>query len=619
MKTTWRNSVAVLAAALSGTAMAQMPSYPGGFGPSSYPPPASFPTNLPQVPPSYFASQTPTAPPQIAANGQPGSSTSYYTTSTGQGGAAGAPHNYPPGAGSYTPQASPPMQMVSGGAYGNTFSPAAYASPQVTAPPATVPPPAPQAAPAEQVVAPPPYHGAQVPAEANYAHVPQQQVQSAPADYGPAPNCSTCGPAPVSGGYYGESVSCTAAPWGQGAYGRHLGLAGSGAKNWFASAGALVFQRIDNHNQPLTFSADAYAPDLFGTESARQRVAGGVETTVGRYFHCGRHAVALTYWGIFPGDETSLAASGMAGDFRTRIPFGYLDMPGTPGDPNMPEPVIDWFNNSYTHMVHRSFEYHNVEINLLGFAMGGAARSFSSPYTGGTMFRGLAGCTSCGGAGCATCRAPLGWGGHHHRAVTGPCSLVAPACGSRLNVTWLAGFRYFRFRDNILYAASLIDPVITRSNDDLYYEVDTTNDLYGFQLGSQLNYCINYRWSVYGGVKAGVYGNRSRMFSWMGTDYYDAYLNDTRMPANPDNGTAYRFDVTKNDVAFLSELSSGITYRITPAISAIFGYRAVIASGVATAPDNFRETFANYAAIRDFDNRGTLILHGFNIGGAINY
>ncbi len=89
--------------------------------------------------------------------------------------------------------------------------------------------------------------------------------------------------------------------------------------------------------------------------------------------------------------------------------------------------------------------------------------------------------------------------------------MIAPTCSSRCGVSWLAGFRYFRFEDNLAYAASLNDSLISRANDDLYYDVNTTNDLFGFQMGSRLDYCLGRRVNLYGNAKAGIYGNHSTL------------------------------------------------------------------------------------------------------------
>ena len=186
-------------------------------------------------------------------------------------------------------------------------------------------------------------------------------------------------------------------------------------------------------------------------------------------------------------------------------------------------------------------------------------------------------------------------------------------------MTWLGGFRYFHFADNLQYAASLNDGIINRSADDLYYIVNTTNNLFGFQLGSRADYCVGRRVNLYGSGKVGLYNNRSRLLTRIGTDVENATLNDTRTPANPSQGGEYDFDVMKDNLAFLSEIGTGVGVRLSPKWTGTVGYRAVILSGVATSPDNVRQNFADFDVVADYDTSSSMILHGLNVGALYNY
>lgn len=614
MKKLWFHSLAIALSFIGTNAFGQYPNA-NNFGPSSYPiqtngvPTHSILGNLPQVPQGYNAHAAP-APNLVGPNnGQyqlVGAQEQIYGQPEVQGFApptAQAPMHPAPAVNHPAMNAPANGQAFMNGAHGN---PVPQNGVPMNVQPTMQAPASPSAAMGCQGC-----NQAMLPYSApGYA---PQMGYTVPQGGSIAPNCTSCGPAPVSQGYnYAPIGSVAAAP--------------AVAKPWFFGANALVFNRIDSKNVPLSLADAAYNPDILGTRDARHGAAAGFEVTAGRYINCGRHAIAATYWGVFPSDQEALRARSTAGDYRSRIPFTYMTMAGTPGAPGTPYPVYDWFDAAYTHTLQRSSEYHNAEINLLGWAVGGASRNFNRS-TAGSMFSRLGrrhgnGCGFCGGAGCGSC------GGASASAcnsckpakyATGPCCLRAPACGSRMNVTWLAGLRYFRFTDNLLYAASLDDTVINRGADDLYYEVNTTNDLIGFQLGSRMDYCLGKRFNLYGTAKAGIYNNRSTMFTRLGTDFDYAYLADTRTPANPNNGQDYLFDETKNQVAFLSELGTGLGVRVSCKWTATFGYRAVIASGVANAPENVRGAFANYDDIRNFDNYGTLVLHGFNAGAVYNY
>lgn len=278
--------------------------------------------------------------------------------------------------------------------------------------------------------------------------------------------------------------------------------------------------------------------------------------------------------------------------------------------------VYDWYDLAAAHRVTRSSQFHNVEVNLLGFAVGHAARNFNR-QTGGTLFSGTrgAGCGYCGGAGCGACGSQASCGPNNcepQRFATGPTGYLAPPCGSRLNLNWLAGFRYFRFDDNLQYVADYNGDGVTRAVDDFYYDVNTTNDLVGFQMGGRGDFCVGRRINVYGLGKVGVYNNHATLTSRMGTDTLVAY--ETGMP------TA-RYDITETDnrVAFLSELGTGIGYRISPKWTANFGYSVIAASGVATSVGNVRNRGDFVRDQRHINNQDTLILHGFNLGALYNF
>lgn len=589
MKKLWFRCLAVLMGlgACTNAAHAQYSSGYSNVGPSAFPIQNTHMQNVPQVPQGYGTSPASSygASGNYGANYQLVANQVYGNPSAMD--PAPAPQMHNSAQAGIAPSAMAPTQMA----------PSMHShAPAMSAPHATQMAPAPA----------PMNYGAPV-ADSSCATCNQPSYGSTYGYSYPAatvaPNCASCGPAPVS------SYDC--------------GTVGAApvARQWFATADALLFNRVDSKNQPLSFADASYNPDVLGTRDARHGLALGVQTTIGRYFNCGRNAIAASYWGLFPDDESISRASSTAGTFRSRIPYTYMEMAGTPAAPATPYAVYDWYDNAFTHTLERSSEYHNLEVNLLGFAVGGAARNFNLP-TRGSMFRGMRskGCGYCGGSGCGYC----GSGGGCNTCGpsvfgTGPCNLQAPQCGSCFNMTWLAGVRWFRFQDDLLYAASLQDTVINRAADDLYYEVNTLNDLVGFQTGFRMDYCVGKRVNLYGRSKVGMYNNRSSLYTRLGTDFQTAYLNDTRTPTNPNNGQSYMFDLTKNQVAFLSELGTGLGVRINCNWTATFGYQAVIATGVATAPDNVRTQFASYTDVQDFHNYGTLILHGFNIGTTYNF
>ncbi|MFK7737941.1 MAG: hypothetical protein AB8B50_18060 [Pirellulaceae bacterium] len=608
MRLRWLFGLALTLGLLNSMALGQYPTSYDNFGASSFPVrPGGLATGVPQVPQGFNAQQP-------TSYGIAGPYQGQYQLATAQ------TQIY----GSQTPMPSVPAPAMGAPAqHAQNVVPAqTHAAPMTMSPTPMVH----QHAPAMQS----PGMTTMAPSNCSTCNtMPSTTVMAAPMMQSVAPNCSTCGPAPISQGYtVAPNYNYAPMPVAQNS---HVGLGGlpTGAKPWFFGTSGLVFNRVDSKNIPLSFTDAGYSPDILTTRDARMSAAAGFEGTIGRYFNCGKNALAVSYWGVFPSDQTVTRANSTAGGYRSRIPFTYLTMAGTPAAPTTPYPVYDWYDAAFTHQLTRSFDYQNVEINLIGFAAGCAARNFNMS-TAGTLFSGTrnsgrGSCGYCGGAGCGSCSsscAPCGTSCNTcapSKYATGPCNLTPPRCGSRLNMSWFAGLRWFRFQDNLLYAASLDDTVVNRAADDLYYEVNATNNLVGFQTGGRFDFCVAKRVNLFGSVKAGIYNNRSNLNTWIGTDFATAYLDDTRTPTNPNNNVDYRFDENKDTVAFLTELGTGVGYRVSPKWTINSGYRVVVASGVATSPDNVRNSFANYDDVRDYDTYGTLLLHGFSFGAMYNY
>lgn len=469
-----------------------------------------------------------------------------------------------------------------------------------------------------------------------------------------APGCTSCGSAPIAESY-GYPMGGTCEPQGFGMPvggqfmgGQFMGAARQsfftgmpvGAKPYFGGANVLIFQRIDDDNRELTYNVNMPTDNFLGTRDARFGTMGGFEVFLGRYFNCGRNAISAGYWGLYPDDETATVTTAGGADLRSRYHFNGMMMPAVGIYPQ--DTVYNWYDLAVANRIVRTSDYQNIEVNLLGFTTGGAARSFYLP-TAGTLFSGQrgarGGCGYCGGAGCGMCgggASACGCGDSYGacgggscggscspaacapcaptRFATGPCCLT-PGCGSRLNMTWLAGVRYFRFNDTLSYASSRLDNQFTGGNDDIYWDSNLQNDLVGFQIGGTLNFCTGRRASLYATTKMGVYGNHAQYDTSIGTRGTSSYIDS----ANAFNGRNFMVSASKTDVAFLGELGTGVQYRLTPKWSANMGYRAIVASGVATAVDQIPLEMIHLGNVANFDNNAALILHGVNLGGVYNY
>lgn len=327
---------------------------------------------------------------------------------------------------------------------------------------------------------------------------------------------------------------------------------------WFGSVGALVMTRDDENDVWLSYASDNFSRNLLSSRSASMNWAGGVQTRFGRYFNCGANAIEVVYWGLYPSSESASAIDGNTpNNISSAIDFQTLDITGIP--------VNGWFNNANRHRVSREWSFHNIELNLLG----GSCLSGIGTY---------ANCCSDG------------------------------ACQPALQLSWVAGVRYFRIKENFEFASSETDTVYDYTDDDVFYEIRTTNNLIGFQLGGQGVWCINDRFAAVCGTKFGLYANHITHHSCVGTANDYAVVNDPSPGSN--DGRVFNIQSTKTDVAFIGELNLHLRYRLSCRWSASIGWRAVALTGVALPTNQIPHHFGDIDGVANIDSNGSMILHG---------
>jgi hypothetical protein len=396
---------------------------------------------------------------------------------------------------------------------------------------------------------------------------------------------------------------------------------------WIFGASGLLFNRIDTQYVRLTSDSNMPENALLSTNSARMRATGGFEVSAGRYFCDGRYALIGSYWGIFSNPQTSTITAPAGGNLRSNLPF-TLSPPGAlaPFGIEMPgQDVYNWYDGAFAHRLVRDQQFHNVELNLFSFALGGGARQAyaecgdaSGCGSGGRLRgamrgRSVAGmmgncydpCESnCETTACSTPRGP-----------TGPCAPWYGAQCSKLRLNMFGGIRWFRFQDSLEYATSETDAVWGSTADDFYYRNGVTNDLVGFQLGSMAQWCTGRCVNLFAGTSFGVFGNQMTADTRAGTTTTVA----TILSANSFNGRPYEYSNSLTDVALLAEGNLGAGFRISRGWTANLGYRVVGVNGVATAVGQIPRDFSLGNDLNRINNHNSLILHGLVVGAAYNF
>ncbi len=240
---------------------------------------------------------------------------------------------------------------------------------------------------------------------------------------------------------------------------------------WFGSVRGLIMTLGDEEAHWFSYDDINLERQILNTKDARMDWSGGVEARIGRWFNCCQNGLELVYWGIYPEkQEANRTANDVQGTLNHVFTFNSLTYDDGLG--NGPVAVDSFFNNAQRHRLQRDWSIHNVELNLL------TLRNLYGPDGYGM---------------CAGCGPSFGALGSH--------------CGPRLNVSWIAGFRFFRFDESFLFSSDPTDMVFDGSPDELHYGVSVDNELYGFQLGADTEFFLTRRVSLRTTAKFGIYNN----------------------------------------------------------------------------------------------------------------
>jgi len=232
----------------------------------------------------------------------------------------------------------------------------------------------------------------------------------------------------------------------------------------------------------------------------------------------------------------------------------------------------------------RAFELNYFAVGAfkgVGEAIAPDGSTFSSVGLGGVPFNDVV------GAGLETTSGIKSWEFNLRKTDGGP-------------ITWIAGFRWVEWTQQLFVGDVFIDPFGTPGVD--FYDTSTGNNLYGGQLGADMMlWNRGDRIRINGLAKGGVYYNYQ---SWQRTTIFsDTALLDTTV------GT------TKDTVSFVGEVGLVGEYRLTNWLSWRAGYTVFWLGGVANA--------ANQLALSDFtvdppttsiSPYSSVLLHGATTG-----
>ena len=328
-----------------------------------------------------------------------------------------------------------------------------------------------------------------------------------------------------------------------------------GSCNWWFSFAALVMSRDNPNAFWTTFDTNLNTNQLMNTRDASPDWRWGGEITLGRWFGCdpcNRCGIAVSYFALDPiSGFTSLRSP--TNDLSTPINLNTQAGQFQIGARN----AADYFDAAREHRISREDEIHNVEINFLN-AHGGS--------------------------------------------------------GYGATVTWLAGVRFLRFDEGLVFGSVAGDAATVNAGgsefgnnggvDEAYLDIRTENNLVGFQIGAMLEWQTASRLGFFVTPKIGIYDNeiqaRSRLYSGDGV-------------------TAFDIQSTESHFSFMAQLDVGLTWDWNDRVRLFGGYRAIAATGIALADNQIPAFIAAADEFADIDTNGNLILHGAFFGVEITF
>jgi hypothetical protein len=156
-------------------------------------------------------------------------------------------------------------------------------------------------------------------------------------------------------------------------------------------------------------------------------------------------------------------------------------------------------------------------------------------------------------------------------------------------VTVLAGFRWLELRENL-------EGVTIPSVEETFWNTNTKNNLFGFQIGAEGVILDRGCFSIDGVLKAGVFGNHAEQSV--------AAHNSNVMDV---------FTASTNHTSFLGEIGLMCKYQVTSQMTLRAGYEALWLQGVALAPAQIQESNVLADQIGINSNNGVLY-HGATAG-----
>ncbi len=174
------------------------------------------------------------------------------------------------------------------------------------------------------------------------------------------------------------------------------------------------------------------------------------------------------------------------------------------------------------------------------------------------------------------------------------------------------GVRYFRVDDDFMYGSEseVYDGAQYGPSSWLDNNIDVKNSLVGPQIGWTNDYCWG-KWNVFLNSTFGIFDNHSSV--------WQRVRDENGNWATFQDGSNMNVRSSKDSVAFLGELRTGVAYDFSCHWRGVVGYRAVAITGLATAAEQLQNNYTDRWTVGLIDSDNGVIIHGAQVGAECRY
>jgi hypothetical protein len=325
----------------------------------------------------------------------------------------------------------------------------------------------------------------------------------------------------------------------------------NGCCQWYGSLDGLVMNRSTGRSMWFSYNSTALTSQGNNSQFGLESGWGG-EVDFGRRFcYCGvPYAVEATYWTTT--DLTGSTSMSCGGAPNVNTVLGGTEYT-TFNTLHGPIAGNTWFYGAVEQDLSRRDEFQDIEVNLIR-------------------------------------------------------ERLACACDSPWDVGWSVGIRYFRFQDQLTYSSTLPAAPAAGVSDSAYMSDEMTNNLVGVQVGFDATYNFCNGLKLFLRPKVGIYGN------YLDGNFQMQLGDHVTNACSTYYSQYYPVHACGDAFSFLTQIDVGAEWQFSRCWSARVGFRALAATGIGLAEDQFPQYVNDMPQLEKAESPSSLVLYGAFFG-----